>query len=256
MPMRTPVVIPAIGRPSTRNRRAPISGGMPAYLRRTLPLLLVAVLALAWAKGVIPGTPAATARAERGLRTTNGDTVALTPAQRAAGFAFAPGVGAADRAWILDAVASARPQARRLIAAVDGVTAISTYTSGADGGPIGLARQTRAGFTVAFDVRLLDGERIADRRQVVLHELGHVIDFALIPAALDATLDAGIPASAGDCNLGDGNEDACKAPAERIADTFAKWAAGGAVSAAGAGYAIPAPASLEDWGAPLLTLPT
>ena len=44
---------------------------------------------------------------------------------------------------------------------------------------------------------------------------------------------------------------ACAQPEERFADTFAKWALRGAVSAAGAGYAIAAPASLEDWGAPL-----
>jgi hypothetical protein len=38
---------------------------------------------------------------------------------------------------------------------------------------------------------------------------------------------------------------------ERFADTFAKWALGGRISLAGSGYGIPAPASIEDWGAPL-----
>ena len=46
----------------------------------------------------------------------------------------------------------------------------------------------------------------------------------------------------------------CTAPEERFADTFAKWALRGAVSAAGAGYGVASPASLEDWGTPLATL--
>ena len=46
----------------------------------------------------------------------------------------------------------------------------------------------------------------------------------------------------------------CTVPAERFADTFAKWALRGAVSATGAGYGVATPASLEDWGAPLAKL--
>jgi hypothetical protein len=88
---------------------------------------------------------------------------------------------------------------------------------------------------------------------VVLHELGHVIDAALIDRALDARLDAGIPRPA-TCGDTGGPTGACAPAAERIADTFAKWALGGAVSAVGAGYQIPLPASIEDWGSPLATL--
>jgi hypothetical protein len=89
---------------------------------------------------------------------------------------------------------------------------------------------------------------------VVLHELGHVIDFALVPAALGAALDGQIPRS-GPCGLAID----CERPEERFADTFAKWALNGAVAEIGAGYGIAMPASIEDWGAPLaqlaLTLP-
>ena len=79
--------------------------------------------------------------------------------------------------------------------------------------------------------------------------LGHVIDFALVPAATNTRLDAQVPRGAPcgaaiDCDLLE----------ERFADTFAKWALNGAVSAVGAGYGIPAPASIEDWGAPLAEL--
>jgi hypothetical protein len=89
-----------------------------------------------------------------------------------------------------------------------------------------------------------------DRTTVVLHELGHVIDFALIPPALDATLDAGIP-HGGSCGYAGGPFGGCAPTPERIADTFAKWALGGAVSDVGAGYEVAMPASLESWGEPL-----
>ena len=72
----------------------------------------------------------------------------------------------------------------------------------------------------------------------------------MVPEALNAELDAGIP-SGGPCISPGDALGACAEPEERFADTFAKWALRGAVSAAGAGYGIPAPASLEDWGAPL-----
>ena len=85
---------------------------------------------------------------------------------------------------------------------------------------------------------------------MVLHELGHVVDISLIPQALDDQLDAGIPRPA-TCGDVAGPYGACAPARERIADTFAKWALNGAVSAVGAGYGIPLPASIEDWGAPL-----
>jgi hypothetical protein len=88
-----------------------------------------------------------------------------------------------------------------------------------------------------------------DRATVVLHELGHVIDFALVPAELNARLDEQIPRG-GPCGLAID----CDLVEERFADTFAKWALNGAVAEIGAGYGIAMPASLEDWGAPLAQL--
>jgi hypothetical protein len=87
---------------------------------------------------------------------------------------------------------------------------------------------------------------------VVLHELGHVIDFSLIPKELADQLDRSIPTS-GACVSAEEVTGACAAPEERFADTFAKWALRGAVSAAGAGYQIDAPL-LDEWGAPLAIL--
>jgi hypothetical protein len=72
-----------------------------------------------------------------------------------------------------------------------------------------------------------------------------------VPPGLNRRLDDAIPRG-GPCIHDDlGSAGGCTPVQERFADTFAKWALGGAVSAAGAGYMIPAPASLEDWGAPL-----
>ena len=80
----------------------------------------------------------------------------------------------------------------------------------------------------------------------MLHELGHVIDFALVKKEVNARLDGQIPRG-GPC----GTAIDCDRVEERFADTFAKWALNGAVSEVGAGYGIAMPASIEDWGAPL-----
>ena len=168
---------------------------------------------------------------------------------RAAGLRFAPEVTPQDRAWILAAIAKARPEAQRLIAEIDGLVLVRTDLP--PGEAIGLAEMTIDDAVVNFDVRSLNGERAIDRDVVVLHELGHVIDFQLIPDDLVAELDARFPrvGSCGDSALLPTG--ACTAVEERFADTFAKWALRGRISLAGSGYGIPAPASLEDWGAPL-----
>ena len=85
----------------------------------------------------------------------------------------------------------------------------------------------------------------------MIHELGHVVDYALVPDALRDRLAAAVPRT-GACP--EGVRADCAQAQERFADTFAKWALRGAVSAVGAGYSLPAPASLEDWGAPLAEL--
>jgi hypothetical protein len=195
-------------------------------------LLLLALIAIASVGGRLLVTGAARSEEPAGLR-------------------FSPGVTAPEQAWIQAAIAGARPEAQTLIAAVPG--SIDFAAMPTNGVAIGMTRMDtgRAGATVLLDVGSLDGERAIDRPTVVLHELGHVVDRALLDDALRARLDAGIP-SGGRCGP-DGwvPTGGCAVEAERFADTFAKWALRGAVSAAGSGYAIPAPASLEDWGAPL-----
>jgi hypothetical protein len=124
---------------------------------------------------------------------------------------------------------------------------IGTYAE--HGETLGVTRGSERGFTVDFNVARLDADRALDRATVVLHELGHVIDFAIVPEELNARLDEQIPRG-GPCGLAVD----CELVEERFADTFAKWALNGAVAEIGAGYGIAMPASLEDWGTPLAKL--
>jgi hypothetical protein len=203
-------------------------------------LLVIAVWAVI-AVVAVKGWPDAGAAAS-GSREISDDT-------RAATLRFAPAVKPEDRAWVLAAIAKARPEAQRLIAEVDGLIEIRTDLPG--GAAIGLAQMSMDEAVVSFDVRMLNGERAIDRDVVVLHELGHVIDFQLVSDELVQELDVGIPrvGSCGDSALLPIG--ACTSVEERFADTFAKWALRGRTSLAGSGYGIPAPASIEDWGAPL-----
>jgi hypothetical protein len=172
----------------------------------------------------------------------------ITPAVRAAGLQFDPAMAPADRAWVLAGIRSARPEARRLIDEVDGMVAVGTMPP--QQRAIGLTMPLGpAHYQILLDVANLDGYEEPDRNTVVLHELGHVIDFALLDDSLRARL-YDIPRAGSCVSVAEPRGD-CAAPRERFADTFAKWALRGAVSLAGAGYGVAAPASLEDWGAPL-----
>ena len=218
---------------------------MTSRMNATLRLLVILVagaVALASASEVLGGRR----RADGGLTSPDGDTLAITGTTRAAGLRFAPGVAPADREWVRAAIARARPEAARLIAEVDGLVRLGTA---AENGALGVTRSGPDGFVIDLDMARLDNDRVMDRATVVLHELGHVIDFALVPEALDVALEAQIPRG-GPCGLAID----CERAEERFADTFAKWALNGAVSEVGAGYGVPMPASIEDWGAPLAQL--
>jgi hypothetical protein len=159
------------------------------------------------------------------------------------------GVAPADRAWIEASVAQARPEAATLIRhAIGGVTFRTAYQPDAAWAGLTMA-DGHGAYTVTLNLSFLDSRRgVGLRNDVVLHELGHVVDFAEVPDDVVDRLAAEVPVS-GTCLTPDTGD--CTSPTERFADTFAKWALRGAVSVAGAGYSIPMPASLEDWGAPL-----
>jgi hypothetical protein len=188
------------------------------------------------------------------LHTTRGAAAEgdeISPRDRAAGLNL-DSVSPQDRIWIQNAIASARPEAQRLIAEVDGLVTVRTdlRAAGVPEDAIGLTRSTGDGLEILLGADRLNSDRAIDRNMVVLHEFGHVIDAALVDDELIRRLDAGIPASreCGDALDGAGG---CNALQERFADTFAKWALRGRFSIAGAGYGVPTPPSLEDWGMPL-----
>ncbi|HET6506410.1 MAG TPA: hypothetical protein VFG42_06450 [Baekduia sp.] len=174
----------------------------------------------------------------------------ISDAERAATFTFPPGIAEPDRQAILRAVADARPEAQRLIAAVDGL--VDLRVAGTQAGVVGVTQPAGSRFVVTLNLGLamrIHGQRGIDR--LVLHELGHVVDFALVPPAMDARLDAEIPRGYG-CE--EGQTGACANPLERFAETFAKWATRDIGFGVDLGYKVPPPDDLESWGAPLDSL--
>jgi hypothetical protein len=209
--------------------------------------LLLPVLALAVCAAVL-----ATAAGARRTAATAASAPAISAADRAATFRFAPDTAAADRDAVLGAVAGARPPARRLVGVVDGLVEVRVGSTGAPG-VLGLTEARDGRYTVTLDLRTVAaryGRRGIDR--VVLHELGHVVDFALVPKTTMAALQAGIPAGYG-CDQGDTG--GCATPPERFAESFAKWATGDIGVDLYIGYKVPPPGpTLDAWGAPLAQL--
>jgi hypothetical protein len=171
---------------------------------------------------------------------------------RRATFSFDPAVAPADREAFLAAVASGRLEAGRLIALVDGLVTVRSGPTGVPGA-IGLTEDGPSGYRVTVDLGLVVqrfGARGVDR--TVLHELGHVVDHALLTDDVAAGLDAGIPRGWG-CD--DGISGACASREERFAESFAKWALDDIGVSLDIGYRVPPPAApLDIWGAPLALL--
>jgi hypothetical protein len=208
---------------------------------RPLRGIVVAVLLLvnvAWI-----GAHRTTAPAARSLE--------IDAQHRDAGFTFGPDVSPTDRRLIEDAVAGARPEAQRLIGLVDGLVTVHVANPGPE------AAGTTTDFGDHFDV-VLDlggvqaglGPRGVSR--LVLHELGHVVDGALVPDALVKSMDAQIPAG---WVCEQGHVGSCAEIQERFAETFAKWATGDIGVGVDIGYKVPPPSvPLDTWGAPLTSL--
>lgn len=224
-------------------------------------LLLLGVVALALtgaAHALAPGGPAAPATnslgAQYALDATSAERTGarlLTPAVRDAGFRFAPEVARYDRDAIAASVARARPEAQRLIALVDGLTTVRVGSPA--GGAVGTATVGPRDPVVLLDLGLamrIGGQPAMDR--LVLHELGHVVDFLIVPETLRRALDADVSPGYACPEPG---LNACAEPAERFAETFAKWALGDIGASLYVGYAVPPPVvTLDRWGEPLLAL--
>lgn len=216
---------------------------------------LVAPLAVVCAVGLalfLRGSPAA---APPGRAGEDGARYGLTAQAQAlpaaAPLRFAPAIAPSDQQIVLLAVAEARPAARRLVELVAGLVTISLNGSLPDG-VAGQARPTDDGYEVALDLGgVYRGAGMRGVRRLVLHELAHVVDDALVGRALEAQLDAATPPGFGCDN---GNSGGCAARAERFAESFAKWATGDIGNDLYLGYRVPPPASLTGWGAPLAAL--
>ena len=172
--------------------------------------------------------------------------------ERAATFTFDPGVPAADRDAFLNAVARARPEAQSLIAVVDGLVDVHIGTT--DAGTVGITQSVGDRYDVTVNLGVVSrryGQRGIDRD--VLHELGHVVDFALVPPEINNRLDAEIPRGYG-CDSQ--NSGGCASATERFAESFAKWATGDIGVDLYLGYKVPPPDDLAGWGAPLAALAT
>ena len=71
------------------------------------------------------------------------------------------------------------PEAPQLIDDIDGMVTISTFgVPGAPGPSASTQHAAPSAYSVSFNLAYLDGERKIDRNATVLHEFGHVIDFA------------------------------------------------------------------------------
>lgn len=226
---------------------------------------LLLVLVATWTLGAPPARPhrpgvTGATGARYSLDAASGKSMFvsyLSGDLRRAGFQFEAGTAPADRQVFLDAIAAARPEARRLIGLVDGLVTVRIGPTGSPGA-IGLTEAVGPGvvpsrYRMTIDLGLVAasyGPRGVQR--TVLHELGHVVDFALVTDDMLAALDAGIPSGIG-CD--DGVSGACANRQERFAESFAKWALGDIGVNLYVGYKVPPPAApLDVWGAPLARL--
>jgi hypothetical protein len=161
-------------------------------------------------------------------------------------------VDTAQQAQVAQAVAGARPEARRLIAIVDGLVDLHGQALG--DGKLGVTQPRADGrYDVGIDFATVEA-RFGRRgmARTVLHELGHVVDDAIVPAQLDEALDAGIPRGYA-CE--DEVRGSCAVREERFAESFAKWAMNDIGVDLDVGYKVAPPTlALSAWGAPLAAL--
>ncbi len=209
------------------------------------PLAVVCLVALALAL-LLRGSPAGGTGqpgADDGARYALRDGALPPPAP----LTFDSSIAVSDQQIVRRAVAEARPEARRLVELVAGVVTVSINPLGS--GVAGQTRPTDDGYDVVLDLGgVYRGAGMRGVRRLVLHELAHVIDHALVGSDLEAQLDSATPPGFG-CD--DGNSGGCAAREERFAESFAKWATGDIGNDLYLGYRVPPPRSLSGWGAPL-----
>lgn len=215
------------------------------------PLAVVGLVAIALAlflRGSPAGAPAQRGGDQAARYDLKGSASRTLPA--AAPLRFAPGIAPSDEQIVLRAIAESRPAARRVVELVAGLVTVSFDDLGS--GVAGQTRPTAGGYDVVLNLGgVYRGAGMRGIRRLVLHELAHVVDDALVGRSLGAQLDAATPPGFG-CD--DGLSGGCAAREERFAESFAKWATGDAGHDLYLGYRVPPPASLSGWGDPLAEL--
>ena len=211
---------------------------------RRLALLCLVVAAVA---ARVTGAPVPLP-AQAGSEGARYESAAALPAP--APIRFDEAIAAGDQQIVRGVIAEARPEARRLVELVAGLVTITVGRPGAR--VAGSAGPTADGYSVVLDLGgVYRASGMRGVRRLVLHELAHVVDHALVPSALEEELDAATPAGFGcDGNVSGG----CAAREERFAESFAKWATGDIGHDLYLGYRVPPPASLSDWGRPLAVI--
>ncbi|MEA2182675.1 MAG: hypothetical protein QOF69_1860 [Solirubrobacteraceae bacterium] len=231
---------------------------MPVPVRVALYVVIAACLILALRQTSSGSRSHATVddggasyRLDRASAVLAGVTI-LDDATRAATFSFASGTTPEQQQVFLAAIAIARPEARRLIDDVDGLVTVRFGVPDV-AGAIGLTSFDGESYEVTVDlagVSRRHGARGVDA--VILHEMGHVVDRAVVPDELMATLDAQIPSGVR-CLPGQPTG-SCATVQERFADTFAKWAMDDLGVNGTVGYRILPPVPIAKWGQPLARL--
>lgn len=230
-----------------------------AISRRSLPMLALLVLVLFAALIALANGRGATGAGVAALGTDTplydvtggGDRPRLDDPERAATFTYAAATTTADRRLIDATIAGGRPEAQRLVGLVDGLVDLGVGQT--PPGSAGITQRRGARFTVTVDLALV--QRVLGQRGVardLWHELGHVVDFAILPREVRARLLSQVPAGYG-CD--EHYSGACADDAERFAESFAKWATGDIGLDLSLGYKVPPPAvALAAWGEPLALL--
>ena len=217
-------------------------------LRSALPTLVAIALIVAVVAVLAKGSAAPPALGDGGSDGARYGTSAALPASTE--LRFDPQIAEGDREIVRQVIAAARPEARRLVERVAGLVTISLGQPGETS--VGSAGPTADGYAVILDLGgVYRNNGMRGVRRLVLHELAHVVDHALVPSALERKLDDATPPGIGcDGGLSGG----CAVREERFAESFAKWATGDIGNDVYLGYRVPPPKSLSGWGAPLAAL--
>lgn len=231
---------------------------MSSPVRAAMYVALIALLALA-ARQVAPGPAVVRAGDDGGAMYRLDDAAAdrarvplLDATTRAAPLRFAAEASPREQSYVLAAVAGARPEARRLIDLVDGLATVR-FGAVSRAGAIGLTSFDGKRFDITIDFEALSRRHgINALNATILHELGHVVDRAIVPDELAARLDAEIPTGI-NCIPGRSTS-TCPPIEERFADTFARWAMDDISINGTVGYRILPPVPVAAWGRPLAEL--